>query len=758
MKFWSRHKPKSDKEELYRLLEKHFHVIKYKIEIDQLEGAKSAIDDLHEYFNKVYFLFENNHQKFSTLYLQDKKRGNELSPSTTGYFEGNEHFINVFYKIFLQGLLHNELSISKYALTKLYIILQEVVKKENRLEFVNPILMIFQQVILENSHQVEERKKILLKTAVYEWYFWLLSQDDFCLDYEDEFHQSFFNLLKIIVEKEEVDFFEIILRTLVRYVSDLPNEDMSDFFFYPVFGKQDKESDELRNLNVKFNEIYWSFDSVYSKEEYFKKSEELHSFLEAAVPFVNEDLQVKFKERINHISKSLRDKYLSNRFRSLFVYIGAYLIKEGRFGWLNKLFYLTEPMNAGYQYIGSNPFSHNFSQFNYLLLNYKIFDNMLFRLWPWRVAKAPYINQFFLIYIIYCQKRLHSHPHSSYYEGHVHDLKLKEIFDLGNSIDYLRSHFQDNPLGDELFKYFEWEAPEANDIVTIFFDSAKLAIEERKNYLLITTKPSKEIVQNFKSNFINDFNQRLIIINLFKKFGLLNDINNYPEFPSNHRISKNIKKENFIEDWQSYNFYSSDDSHLAFLENNRLFEKIETQCFPIDSSLEEYIEKEKIDLNQWILIGKNLRRSINLLNKADPHAFKYNYAGGQRDIGYLGVYKSELKVFNISSYSNSNPIGLLIKKEGFGSLIQYNPTDQPEDTQFMEIIDGNKIFYKLSFYGENPELFQATLSKLIEEGRENPQQFLKERGLFEFRIESDFEPHQDFKGIKFSFVEIGEEE
>jgi len=802
LKIFSRNKTfQEDQQELFFYLEKIVNIALTKTKRSDNQSVKEILKDLEDIFRKFWKLKKDNPSKFEALlwsrdffenYVKPIEKSKDLTIegsekaksaeelkqeaatlltfSAERELKGLTKFLNSFKKVWECAFQYDNDEISKYVVYHIIWLLSELVKEPSYNLIVEQFLKLLNSI---NRKAIKFSKKEInisaFAASIY-WYtdiiFNRLEQKggSFNLSYLKLFDMYFFSSIRYIISKNQTPLFKALISTLVDglYIPSNLTGRIWDYAYIILYSDSQKYNklDNEYKIGNQIEDLLDSQKDLYTKEKLDKWLEKFDEFKKIMEPNFNKEQKEKAKEIEDEIKESIVAQFKYNNLIEIVFAMCAYCLFKQKLYYIKYLWEYKQPPDSDATWGGNDIIPNSIDDLLNLYFK-KLSPIRRFDFHENHHGSKSYYVKFFILLLARILQTIKSDSEEEFKKienYNLPELNIHHLSDLEYSIDNLVEIAKDIKKQTEILGNLGFDINENDETfdkkLIPFLKRLKINAQERIGELRVELKTSPEKIEEFKKQVLKEFNELVVLRNIFKHYKLYEDktIEKYEGELGRFGINRIDEKVMFLKEW--YVDYSNIGRNygrdLANSEDSDIIGKITSFCKEVEETNFEKILEESGNPKDIVIFATNVALYRFFENKSNfkPKWYKDSPKCDVKK-GFKGWYKFHgeyIPIFETYHRKIKKQI-LILNKSKLGRLIQYSPLNEGENEEIKK-----DIFYmNIQSFLENQQLINDFISKppdwLKEKGSEDKQiEYLREKVLIQIYERFEYIKHENFEG------------
>lgn len=801
LKIFSRNKTfQEDQQELFFYLEKIVNIALTKTERSDNQSVKEILKDLEDIFRKFWKLKKDNPSKFEALLwsrdffenyvkpIEESKdltiEGSEkaksaeelkqeaatlLTFSAERELKGLTQFLNSFKKIWECAFKYDNDEISKYVVYHLIWLLSELVKEPSNNLIVVQFLKLLNSINWKAIKFSKKEINISAFAASIHWYTDIvfdrleLKEGSFNLSYLEIFDTYFFYSIRNIISENQTSLFKALISTLVDgvFISPYNSEKIWNYWYLITPSNTSKYNKLYKDYSIKnrIEELVNSGRNIDTKEKLDKWVEKFDEFKKILEPHLNEEQKEKVKKIEEEIKEFIVSKYKYNNLLNIVFAIGAYCLFKQKIDYIKYLWEYKQPPDSDASWTGHDIVPNSINNLISFYFN-KLFLEWKFDFREEHHGSRSYYRKYFLLILTRILQTIKPNSEGKFEQIDNYDLpefNIHRLSGLEYSIDNLVEIAKDMKKQADILENLGFNINENDETfdkkLIPFLKGLKTKAQERIGELRKESEISPEKIEKFKKQVLKEFNELVVLRNIFKHYKLYEDktMEKYEGELGRFGINRIDEKVAFLKEWyvDYSNFGRNYSRDLANSEDSDIIGKIMSFCKEVEETNFEKILEEFGNLKDIIIFATNVALYRFFENKRNFKPKWYKDSPKIDIKGFQGMYVFNEKYIPIfvTYHREIKKQILILNKSKLGRLIQYSPLNEGESEQLKK-----DIFYmNIQSFSENQQLMNDFISKspdwLKKKGSEDKQiEYLREKALIQIYERFEYIKHENFEG------------
>ncbi len=721
---------KKDKEKFTAYFEGLGDILVKETSQKKNELVISSIQRMGDIINFVFELQEKKPNKFKELFLGkdffDNYKDKDLEKAIKSNFDDSDISralytpINQMLRISENSINQRNYDISIAIDIEFYRLLNKISKLDENKKFIT--------LLLEKIYEIS---RLSIKNNVETSFSWYINNvynsEDFNLPYLIIFNKTFFNIIQLIIDENNLKNFEIFVKSI--YQSIYIFNDPSRIFEYGyLLMYQNSQIYKELNIQTKIESLNKKEKNILSLNDLNEWKAEFTELTKIIDPKLGIQKQEEAEAIKLSIHKSLNQRIKLNNLLELLFAIGAYSFYKKRYDLINRLWFFKQQYrdySVGQHKVIPTEIEeliiilNNQSLFNY---HYGLYSDNNDEYWIF------YRKYFFLLLL----KIIQASPKNSDGSNSVVDdfslpvLTSTEyqniIYKIDGYIKLAENFVEKEKILINILNFDVEEIDYLNENLILLLKNIKRKSEDEIDKIEKNIELSAQIVNEFIDMYFENFKNyskvKRIYTELFNNYRLDFTIKNNIDLLKNKIVPDLVIDKKWFFDDLSIKYFNKNKSmgeYFAKRENTYLLKLIISKCrdIPYDSFDELILEFNNID--NLFIISTNL--ALNKFFRKKYNYIDYLQMKETNNLidGYYRLNNFNIPIINVYDTSQENYV-ILLDKTKSGKLIQYSLEKIKESDQ--EIRESFLIKIK-TFSSDN---------SLLEDYLKNPPEWLKEKG------------------------------
>lgn len=691
--------------------------------------------------NLVQLMFKNFEKKIQKTKSQNDdllKNKHKLEENRLPKIEPDKYeisystIINQVIRIYEASIESKNDEISRWAIYKVKLVLQELVSTPGNEYFIRSILYVILSEINKMAININNIKLYLPGVT---WYGDIVFQPDqnrkFDLSYIEIFDKYLFETFKNIISNDNYFFYKELVSSLFNNIS-IENLCMPGEIYKYTRLMLDHNYKKYCEVEEKFSieEKIRRLEDLHNKT---KLKEELNMFMQKfdeLKKIVYPNLADEQKEEADKVEQEVKltiEKKVK-RYHLVQVLFGAsaFCLFEQKFDYIKYLWEYKQPPDSDSFWFGNDLVPRTLEEIFNLYLATDLFEKR-FDFHKDHHGSGLYYIRYFLLLLIRSLKDLKPNENGKY--DLIESFKLPDVNKLTElyfSLDDLIKHSENLKEENSCFVSLLQLDPEQikNNIDLKLIPLLKKIKEEIKLKISIKHRTGKiniSKIEKFKETVIKEFKRTATMRQILKSFNKEIKITNSVNYDLERiGISTIEDKAIFFENWH-FNYIGVPENlgrELALLDNTKIINMLSKSCKDIKiNNLDDVCSKFK-NISDLIILTNNI---FNFQKVFNPNNFipkwrssKINWLENKAFEGYIIFNEHEIPIFAIENQIK-NYI-LVLNKNSIGQFNQLSPLNMTDDKNLMKDI----FYFNIQAFSDGNDLINKTL-------KENPEWLMKFR-------------------------------